>query len=211
MADVRENATSGMLTQRLRTLDPSYLRGAIRPSGAMPEPIAIATGPNGMVGPAAGAVGGNEAWSLSVTVGSMPDVCWVLVRADYQVNKTAGASSPIASYIWPYGSLTDGAAVRPPVLGLGLNLDAVEVASGGTYVTQVIPPTTDGSGRSLWIPFDPELTKDGFDIIVHHTAAAGGLAVDSLSLNLDGIIFIGYPSNVWGTSALWAPQADRGS
>lgn len=206
MASQRELNATGFNVQRLRTDDAAVLAASVRAPAYLPDPIALATGPSA-TGPAAGAVGANEMWSLTMSVPAT-EVAWVLVQVNYNLWAKTGVV-PAASYFLPVGSLS-GPGGQPPPLGHGANLTSLAGAvSAGTYVDLIVPDKPDP--RLTWVVYDPAITIDGFTPALFTKAPAGGLAQNDLRYYLAYTYILGYPLSLWDTGALNQPASYRGS
>lgn len=212
MANVFENV-GAFTVQRLRGQDAAYLRGANRPGGITPDPVAVALGPQAVRGPAAGNVGAGEYWGVGVSVPAAADVAWVLVGAGYHMRYTSAAGANQKSYLLPYGDVSSVEDTRGPVFGYGTNLGVVVGGSGTTYVNLSLPdePKGPSSGLGLWFPMDPELTSAGWTVVVLNQVNAAGLAQNLMEIDMSGVRLLGFPVNLWSTGPLWAPVALRGS
>jgi len=205
MASVYE--TSGTFTiERLRTENPSYLQGSVRPGGLDPVPIAVCRGPRVT---SSSAPGDSERWVVALTVPAAPEVAWVVISGDYFVGFDSGSEMG-NSFLAMFGTIDDGADTRGPILGPGDNIGNAVFASAGEFErvdTEGVPRT-----NAIWVPLDPQATKNGWtpilSVAVGATAPSGA---DDMRADLGQVILLGYPVNAWGTSALWANLAFRGS
>lgn len=209
MANAYDSGAGSFEMTRLRTADASFLAGVDRPR-SLPDPIAIATGPF-ITGPQANAVGASEWWVAGASMVVSPDICWVMVQAQVHLRKEPGTNEPEGIYLAPRGSVTNGAYLEGPILGPGPNINAFTGASGGTAPEMAGYAGQSGS-MGMWLPLDPAWTAYAFEVIASiYTNAAGGFAQNGVKLDMRQVKLIGYPANVWGTGALHAVAAYRGS
>ncbi len=209
MANIFE--TDGAFTiTRLRTDDTAYLQGAVRPLGFAANPIALAEGPV-VTGPTV-APGNAESWTLAVTMPAAPEVVWVVVEGNIKMGQNPATGSLVADmWLFMFGDLTDGAALRGPIFGPGVDIaQAINVASAGGFVRS-IQLSTNNVPRSVWIPLDPDQTSAGWTPLFHTRMGATAVAPNELLVDLSHVRMVGYPVNLWGTGALWDGTRLRGS
>lgn len=206
MANQLESILDSFEVKRLRSLDASYLDGASRPS-TEPEPSLRALGPL-VQGPVAGAVGASEYWAFSVSIPAIPDVCWVCVSDYAVIHSVSGQGSAVRMLVVPF-SLDIGGAITLPFLYGGPG--ELSTSTNSSNVPELVGMPTSPRPRGLWIPLDPELTKDGFVCRVIIKAHSTGLAQNQHSVALHGVRYIGYPVNAWGTGWLHDQARLRGS
>ncbi len=192
---------------RLRSRDVSYLRGAVRPVGDAPIPIALARGPQ-VTGPGSATTGG-ATWSVGVTIAPNPDVAWVLISGEYNIKRAAGPSIPLQSYLFTFGDITDIDNTRGPILGMGEPLGSSLAGTGGSFAAIDLPVTP--RNQQLWVPLDPVVTAGGWTPVISVLLGATPPGVDDFQIDMSQVLLVGYPVNAWNTGALWAGTAFRGS
>lgn len=207
MASVLENIGTFTI-ERLRMDDAAQLQAAVRPAGQLPQPLAIARGPV-IVGPLS-AVGDSEQWVVGLAVPAAPDIAWVMVRADFIVKEDAAVASQIPNVaLFPIGGITSSALLQGPAFGTDTMLHRNTVASAGTFVFASNPPTDAGKG--IWLPLDPDDTASGWFVLFTMRMGTTAPGTSDVEVDFRGVTFLGYPTNVWGTSMLWQNLAFRGS
>jgi hypothetical protein len=209
MASVYETVGSFTVT-RLRGVDASYLSGAVRPTGVLPDPIAVATGPNDLAGPVAGGLLTGETWAVGVSIGAYPDIAWVLVCPNYIFKRKDTATGIVSNYFFPIGSPTSSGAYQGAPRGVGNNIESLEIANAGTYQHADVPKDVVGTSSGCWLPIDPAQTTSGFQACFNTLVQATHQALD-FALDLRQLTYLGFPVNLWGTGALWRPTAFRGA
>ncbi len=193
---------------RLRTTDPTFLSGAVVGLVELPPPLVVAVGPQ-VIGPVAGAVGSSERWVVGVAGAAHPDVVWVCVSAQWSLLRV-DASLVARSHLFMIGDIVDIDNTRTPVFGNGTLVASSPGASGGTF-SSIDTPADGAAVKSLWIPIDPALTRDGWTTVLDTLMGSTGPGQLDIQLDLSQVVLLGYPINAWGTGALWAPTANRGS
>lgn len=199
MANVFEQLGDFTVT-RLRAPGAAYLSGAVQGIGPTPYPIAIAVGPAAVA--LGNTVGNDQIWGLGVAMPPAADIVWVLTAANPNL-LFATSSLPALLVFAAITDIADNANVRGPIF-----VNEAPVAWGLGAADQL---TGIHGGDNLWMPLDPAATTLGFDVGFQATAGAAGPTAGEYVADLSQVIFIGYPVNFWGTGALWAKRADRGS
>lgn len=202
MADVVTTWTTGFTVQRLRSWNPRIdAAGAVVGSPYLPQPIAVAKGPSGIV--PASAVGANEYLINFVPVPAVPDVCWVVAQGAPNVRRDVTlAADTVSRYAaMCFGSNVGGLAWDGPLLAAG-GCQTVLITDGTSfeYLDYLTP---DDSVFNCWSPLDPADTKDGWTMGVSLRAGTSGFGINSLRLSLKETILLGYPVNYWDTGAIW--------
>lgn len=209
MANAYDASAGEFDMTRLRTADAAYLQGVDRPS-TLPEPIARAQGPF-ITGPQANAIGASESWICGAAVPAAGDIVWVIVNADVHVRRASGTEAAARIDVFPRGVVTNAAYFEGPQLGPGGDIQALQIASGGTNPV-VDVPTSRLPSQGMFLPLDPAYTSLGWDVVVKVLAGAGGgMLQNGARLDMLGFHLVGYPANVWGTGALHSVTAFRGS
>lgn len=208
MASIFETSGDFIIT-RLRTEDPTYLSGAISSAIALPPPLALARGPK-ILGPI-GTVTATQWWVNAVTLAALPDVVWVLLTDEISIAVEAGDSFFTSVFLTVFGDVDNSDEYSNPILGPGSTLVGISVGdqTGEAFAVVGVPATP--RPRQLWIPLDPENTKDGWTMLVSAFAGATPPAAGDARIDMSGVTLVGYPSNAWNTGALWAPVSSRGS
>lgn len=202
-------ATGIMKMERLRSPDASYLSGATLPVLGS-YPIAVCR-PSQVV-PNLVAVVADDFWVTDYVVPAANDILWVMVQAQLILQTDGTPGVPQWGGVFSRGLYTDGDAARGPVWGNAAWTE-VQVANAGTYQKRVVPtyPDSHYPANSYWLPLDPASTRDGFNVTtVIRAHATTGAAISEWAQDARGVLLVGYPSNLWGTGALWAPVSQRG-
>lgn len=191
----------------LRTQDAAYLQGAVRGEAGL-QPTAMARGPYNLLGPGAGNIGAGEYWLMEMIMPARPDLAWVLVMCELAVVSAAGQGVPQRLNVAPIGDNTDITVIQPPIIGPGNALTTTVVETTPLYLTTAAVPLP----RTMWVPFDPELTGDGFNtLIMAQCEAGGGIVQYGWRCRLGAIRWLGYPVNAYSTGLLQQYYGSRGS
>lgn len=208
MASIFETAGDFVVTT-LRTADPTFLSGAVATTRPLPPPQVFARGPK-IIGPI-GTVTATQWWVNAVTMPALPDVVWVLLTDEINIAVELGDSFFTSVFLTVFGDVDNSDEYTAPILGPGSSLVGISTgdATGEAFAVVGVPSTP--RPKQLWIPLDPERTKDGWTMLVSSFAGATPPAAGDARIDMTGVTLVGYPSNAWNTGALWAPVSSRGS
>jgi len=208
MASIFENLGDFQIT-RLRAQNTAYLSGAVASIEPLPAPVALARGPDDILGPKT-AVTVGATWAVGVTMPAVPEVIWVLIRVGFTVKKVAGINPHVEGYVFVFGDVTDIDNFHGPVLGHGQQISTTAPAAAGTFTS--IDVADPAPGTQVWVPLDPADTSAGWTVVIAmEQGAVTPPGIDDLRIDASEILLLGYPTNAWNTGALWAQTAYRGS